>query len=156
MNNPDIAIVSPFIENDTFFEWIAICNLFHGSAFDSTPFLHRTSFDTYQCDYTFDGSYSTTRFNNDSFASADVNLLSFTLTIPKNFEIINIESLDSVEPKTNGYVITRNLVSGETFHLVIRDQTLTDVKTVLGIVDLIGIPATGFGLFITGWYQRKK
>jgi hypothetical protein len=119
------------------------------------PFLKQTSFDTWEGEFLFDGSPINVKMKNETFVAANVQKISFDVTVPNQFQIQNIESVSMTE-SSSAFVVTKELASGETFHLVVKDLNAESTKTLMGYVSGLGIPSTVIGIFISELYKSKK
>lgn len=156
-NNPrDVLVTYPSMQNGSFLSWIQV--LYPTQPINinfNEPFLKRTSFDTWESEVLFDGHPPDVKINNETFVAANVSQISFDVTVPNQFQIQNVESVAMTE-SSNAFIVTKEIASGETFHLVVKDLNAEPTKTLMGYVSELGIPSMVIGIFMSGLYELKK
>jgi hypothetical protein len=164
-NPPDILISCPSIETGEIYDWVQvwyssqpmICH------FDK-PFLKQTSYDTWEAEFLFDvGSQyvnlsNNTFLNNQTYMDANVQKISFKVTLPKHYQVSDVENVNMAQSVDNpdAFVVTKSVVSGETFHLVVVDSNLKPTKSIMDWVSGLGIISTVIGVFASAWYEHEK
>ncbi len=155
-NLPDILITCPSMQNGSLLSWIQVLYPTQPlSVRFVEPLLKQTSFDTWEGEFLFDGYPAQIELNNKTFVAANIQKISFAVTVPNNYQIQNIESVSMTE-SSNAFVVTKELASGETFHLVVKDLNSEPIKTLMGYVSGLGIPSIVIAILLSELYERKK
>lgn len=166
-NSPDMLITFPSIQNGTYLCYRDIVDISaptfgtYAKSVFCKPFLKRTLFDTWEGEILLDSSMTTINLttinpmDNRTFITVNVQSMSLNLEIPSNYQVQNIESV-GITPNPNGVTVTKNLGSGETFHLVVKDLNLEPSKSVMDFVSNLGIISTIIAIFISAYVEHGK
>jgi hypothetical protein len=153
-NVPDYLITASFIKNGFVPVWSQIWLSQPSMSVVSEPFLKQTSFGVWEGKYFFDTKFSGTHLNRETYLPANVKSIIFEVNIPDHFNIDNTDNMN-LEKISNGYLITKELDPGKTFHLVIRDSRKEKIKMVISFLSptLFGIV---LGMFIQRWLNLQQ
>jgi hypothetical protein len=161
-NPPDLAVFSSLLRDERFTTWSQLLSLNGRMDYPCNSFFTHSSYDTWQAEYFFDGSSNSITINNDNisndnFSTAKVLQMSFSISIPDNYEIQDSQNF-AISQHSGYFTITKNLASGETIRIVVTDKNLTSSKTILGWFGIagIGVPSAIIALFIAKWYEGKS
>ncbi|RLG34743.1 hypothetical protein DRN80_02955 [Methanosarcinales archaeon] len=148
-NVPDYLITASFIKNGSVHVWSQVWQSQPSMSVNTEPFLKQTSFGVWEGQYFFDTQFSGTHLNNETYLPASVQNIIFEVNIPENFKIENTEDIN-LEKISNGYLLTKELKPGKTFHLVIKDSKKEIIKMVISFLSpaLFGIV---LGMLIQKW-----
>lgn len=166
-NLPDMLITFPSIQNGAYLCYRNITDISapifgtYAKSVSSEPFLRRSSFDTWEGEILLDSSMGTIDLDtinptdNRTFITVNVQSMSLNINIPRNYQIQNIESM-SIAANSNGVAVTKNVGSGETFHLVVKDLNLEPYKFVMDYISSLGIPSIIIAIFIDAYIEHDK
>ena len=148
-NVPDYLITASFIKNGFVPVWSQVWQSQPSMSVNTEPFLKQTSFGVWEGEYFFDTQFSGTHLNKETYLRASVQNIIFEVNIPENFKIENTEDI-KLEKISNGYTLTKELKTGKTFHLVIKDSKKEKIKMVISFLSpaLFGIV---LGMLIQKW-----
>jgi hypothetical protein len=166
-NLPDMLITFPPIQNGSYLCYRDILDISspqfgtYAKQVSCAPFFKRTSFNTWQAEILLDSSMGTVNLtsidpeDNRTFATVSVKSLEIKMDIPKDYQIQNIESINTAS-SSNGVSVTKDLVSGQTFDFIVTKSSLSATKTVMDYVSSIGIPAIIMSIFLDAFIERAK
>ena len=82
-------------------------------------------------------------FKENCLTSFHVQKISFDITIHNQYQIQNIESVNmAATGSSNSFVVTKDIGSGDTFDLVVVNQNLQSIESVVVTVSQdVGIPS---------------
>jgi hypothetical protein len=152
-NVPDLQVSCP-IFNDSAFTWIQVMLVTQPiSIACKEPFLKQTGFNTYEGEFLFDEYPSNIETNNGTFIPSNLQKLSFEVTVPDHY---NIENADNLNSAPNGFKVTKEIGSGEIFHLTVTDNNLEQPKAIISVFSYLGFASTALGLIIGELFTRWK
>jgi hypothetical protein len=167
-NPPDMLITFPSIKNGAYFCYTNITDIdafVFGSTYAKSvscaPLFKHTSFDTWESEVLLDASTGTinlTSINSDdnrTFVTVPIQSMSINLEVPNNYQIQNIGDM-TVTTNPNGYKIQKDLTSGETFDLVVKDSNLEQIQSVMNYVSSLGIPTIFIALLIDAFIEYRQ
>lgn len=154
-NVPDFLITASFIKNGFVPVWSQVWQSQPSMSVYTEPFLKETSFGVWEGEYFFDTKFSGTHLNGETYLAADVKKIIFEVNIPDNFRIENTNNI-KLDKISGGYLLTKELEPGKTFHLVTKDSEKEKIKMVGSVISTLGIPGSILGILIPLWYDKRK
>lgn len=153
-NIPDYLIKGGFIKEGFVPVWSQIWHSGPSMSVYTEPFLKQTSYGVWEGEYFFDTTFSGTHPNDETYLTAEVNKIIFEIKIPEKYEVQNKNNF-KISKTSDGILLTKELHSGETFHLILIDSQKDMSKKIISVISLV-IFGIILGIYIQQWYQRRN
>ena len=130
---PDFLIEASFIKDGFAKVWSQVWQSQPVMVVYTEPILKQTSFGVWEGQYFFHTKFTGGHLNEETYLSADVKKVIFEIEISDDYQIANAEDF-KLDKISGGYLLTRELEGGETFHLVIEEVGKERIKEIIGFV----------------------
>lgn len=118
------------------------------------PFFRRVSFEKFEANYFWDTNFKIINLNNEKYVTTTANKFTFKIYIDDKYRIENKDDID-LEKTDSGYILTKDLVPGKNFSLIVTDKQMESIKSTMSFIG----PALFWiiiGIFIQEFYNNKK
>lgn len=146
-NNPDFLIKASFFNNSIMPVWSQVWGSNPTLSVETSSFFHETSYGVWDAEYLFDSGFTGLNAYNDTYLQANVQQMTFQITISNGYYIENA-GLYKLEEHNNATILTQTISAGDTFHVTVRDENTDNIKALVGFANplvmgaLLGVLAT--------------